>query len=108
MASSIIQFHVLSGCDRNSGLYGVSKKDIVDRIEKSLDGHKLLQVCGNSLPTGDETINDITKFVIRYVYSDVKSNNFLDAKALNPFKPEFIIVIFIHYKPRIAAAILAL
>ena len=28
--------------------------------------------------------------------------------AFNPFKPEFIIVIFIHYKPRIAVAILNL
>ena len=28
--------------------------------------------------------------------------------AFNPFKPEFIIVIFIHYKPRIAVAILDL
>ena len=27
---------------------------------------------------------------------------------INPFKPEFTIVIFIHYKPRIAAAILDL
>ena len=27
---------------------------------------------------------------------------------INPFKPEFIIVIFIHYKPRIAVAILDL
>ena len=26
----------------------------------------------------------------------------------NPFKPEFTILIFIHYKPRIAAAILDL
>ena len=26
----------------------------------------------------------------------------------NPFKPEFIIAIFIHYKPRIAVAILDL
>ena len=28
--------------------------------------------------------------------------------ALNSFKPEFTIVIFIHYKPRIAVAILDL
>ena len=28
--------------------------------------------------------------------------------TLNPFKPEFTIVIFIHYKPRIAVAILDL
>ena len=27
---------------------------------------------------------------------------------INPFKPEFIIVIFIHYKPRIAVTILDL
>ena len=28
--------------------------------------------------------------------------------SVNPFKPEFTIVIFIHYKPRIAVAILDL
>ena len=28
--------------------------------------------------------------------------------SINPFKPEFTIVIFIHYKPRIAVAILDL
>ena len=28
--------------------------------------------------------------------------------CLNPFKPEFTIIIFIHYKPRIAVAILDL
>ena len=28
--------------------------------------------------------------------------------AINPFNPEFTIVIFIHYKPRIAFAILDL
>ena len=30
-----------------------------------------------------------------------------DNSLLNSFKPEFTIVIFIHYKPRIAVAILA-
>ena len=29
-------------------------------------------------------------------------------QRFNPFKPEFAIVIFIHHKPRIAAAILDL
>ena len=32
----------------------------------------------------------------------------LQMSPFNPFKPEFTIVIFIHYKPRIAAAILDL
>ena len=31
-----------------------------------------------------------------------------DKILLNPFKPEFTTVIFIHYKPRIAVAILDL
>ena len=32
----------------------------------------------------------------------------IDSLRFNTFKPEFTIVIFIHYKPRIAAAILDL
>ena len=32
----------------------------------------------------------------------------LEGERFNPFNPEFTIVIFIHYKPRIAAAILDL
>ena len=32
----------------------------------------------------------------------------ISALRVNPFKPEFTIVIFIHYKPRIAVAILDL
>ena len=31
-----------------------------------------------------------------------------NCKTLNPFKPEFTIVIFTHYKPRIAVVILDL
>ena len=31
-----------------------------------------------------------------------------EVKYFNPFNPEFTIVIFIHYKPRITAAILDL
>ena len=40
------------------------------------------------------------------------TNNIISQKLhsfyFNPFKPEFAIVIFIHYKPRIAVAILDL
>ena len=35
-------------------------------------------------------------------------NPFTTGTGTNPFKPEFTIVIFIHYKPRIAVAILDL
>ena len=33
---------------------------------------------------------------------------YLSVVRVNPFKPEFTIVIFIHYKPRFAGAILEL
>ena len=32
----------------------------------------------------------------------------ISSERVNPFRPEFTIVIFIHYKPRIAVAILDL
>ena len=39
---------------------------------------------------------------------DEDHNGKLRLERVNPFKPEFTIVIFIHYKPRIAVAILDL
>ena len=39
---------------------------------------------------------------------DVLNLQTTTSHPLNPFKPEFTIVIFIHYKPRIAVAILDL
>ena len=40
--------------------------------------------------------------------SHLKVNENKDELLFNPFRPEFTIVIFIHYKPRIAVAILDL
>ena len=51
-----------------------------------------------------QTITRITRwgyFVTVYIL-------FGEFYNLNPFKPEFVIVILIHYKPRIAVAILDL
>ena len=47
---------------------------------------------------------------IDYYYCDYKSicSILATGSSFNPLKPEFTIVIFIHYKPRIAAAILDL
>ena len=42
------------------------------------------------------------------MWVQIKVNTFLSEDNVNPFKPEFTIVIFIHYKPRIAVAILDL
>ena len=46
------------------------------------------------------------EIVSRYRDSQLQvAENYLNIHNFNPFEPEFTIVIFIHYKPRIAAAI---
>ena len=50
MSEFIIQLHVLTGCDHNSGFYGASKKLIANRLEKSNEARKLLSTCGTLLP----------------------------------------------------------
>ena len=52
-----------------------------------------------------ERINIIFRLYFIFVCLKIKGLVFV---CINPFKPEFKIVIFIHYKPRIAAAILDL
>ena len=39
---------------------------------------------------------------------DITRKNVIWYLSFNPFKPDFYIIIFIHYKPRIAVAILDL
>ena len=45
------------------------------------------------------------KFLAKLNYCEIYQS---DALFINPFKPKFTIVIFIHYKPLIAVAILDL
>ena len=40
--------------------------------------------------------------------SEKRNDALMHREDLNPFNPEFTIIIFIHYKPRIAVAILDL
>ena len=51
----------------------------------------------------------ITNFVVFNLFYLAIKSLILGAKCVfNPLKPEFVIVILIHYKPRIAVAILDL
>lgn len=81
MAESLIPLHILTGCDHNSGFYGVGKKTIVDRVEKSSEAHNLLKKCGTVLPVTQEIINDLQKFVIRYIYRDTKHKTLAEVRA---------------------------
>ena len=49
-----------------------------------------------------------TIVVFHLFYLPIKSQLIATKYVINPFNPEFTIVIFIHYKPRIAVAILDL
>ena len=81
MAEYIIPLHVLTGCDHNSGFYGVSKKMIADRSKKSVEAQNLLLSCGTQLPVTQRIISDLEKFVIRHVYNDSKNKTLGDARA---------------------------
>ena len=76
MAEYIIPLHALTGCDHNSGFYGVSKKIIADRSEKSVEAQNVLLSCGTQLPVTQGIISDLEKFVIRHVYIDWNINYF--------------------------------
>ena len=57
-----------------------------------------------------EKVNRNISNVIKMVDTNYTGGRFAPKEniSFNPFKPEFTIVIFIHYKPRIAIAILDL
>ena len=81
IAESMIPPHVLTGSDHNSSCYGVGKKTIMDRVEKSSEAHNLLKSCGTTLPVTQEIIDDLQKFVTRYIYHDTKHKTLAEVRA---------------------------
>ena len=60
--------------------------------------------CANIDPTlGECVVLSVKKWIYGTRHEAAKPGNYI-----NPFKPDFTIVIFINYKPRIAVAIPAL
>lgn len=81
MSEAIIPLHVLTGCDHNSGFYGVSKMLVASRIIKSEQARKLLTECGTQLSVSQKVIDDMGQFVIRFVYGDTTSKTAGEARA---------------------------
>ena len=75
IAEIIIQLHVLTGCDHNSGFNGHGKKSILERVIKSSKARRLLMGCGNCLPASPDVINDLKTFVLKYIYTDQIQKN---------------------------------
>ena len=81
MIDCIIQLHVLTGCDHNSGFYGIGKKKVAEKLKKNPDARQLLLECGNNLELTDDIVDRLIKFVIQYIYSDKKSVSIAEARA---------------------------
>ena len=72
---------MLTGCDHNSGFYGTSKKVIAGRVQSSKVARDLLTSCERELPATQEVMDDLEKFVIRYIYGDQKNDNLAGVRA---------------------------
>ena len=72
MAASIIPFHVITGCDYNSGFYGVNKKVVSDRIQSRKEAYDLLASFGTAHTTSKGVLDYLEKFAMRYVYCDTE------------------------------------
>ncbi|KAG7175325.1 hypothetical protein Hamer_G001384 [Homarus americanus] len=81
MATCIVPLHVLTVCNHNSGFYGTSKKLVADRVQSSKEARDLLASCGTELPAPKEVLDDLEKFVIRYIYCDAKNTNLGEVRA---------------------------
>lgn len=71
---SIIEQHVLNGCDQNAGFYGIRKKLKVEGLYGLEEAHNLLVVCGRQLPATGQVLDDLEQCVICFVYCDLKHN----------------------------------
>ena len=75
------QLHALTGADAISGFYGLLKRTIFARVEKSEDAESLLADLGQILEMSNRCKEDIEKFTIRYIYNDKKSESLPQARA---------------------------
>ena len=80
-ADVIIPLHIITGSDHTSGYYGIGKKAVADRVKQSSEAQNLLTSCGSSLELTKETRQNMTKFVIKYVYNDTVSSTPAEARV---------------------------
>ena len=71
---SIIPLHIITGSDHTSEYYGIGKKTVADRVSKSDEAKNLLAPCGSSLELTPETRENMTSFVMKYMFSDKLSS----------------------------------
>jgi hypothetical protein len=62
----LVQFHVTTGCDANSCFYGHGKSTLYDKMVKSVECHRLLSNCGESLPLKEDVLNDLISYATQF------------------------------------------
>ena len=80
---NVIPFHVLTGCDTNSCLFGHGKISLYEKLSRSAEARRLISKCGESLTLSDDALNDLKLFVIKYTYEDTQSSALNQAHASN-------------------------
>ncbi|KAG7157792.1 hypothetical protein Hamer_G025585 [Homarus americanus] len=81
MAACIIPLHVLTGCHHSSGFYVTNKKLMADRLQSSNEERDLLASCGTELQAPKEVLDDLEKFVFRYIYCEAKNTTLGEVRA---------------------------
>ena len=81
VAQVIIQAHHLSGADFTSGFFGKGKKKVLKNVFQIKECRELIKDLGQTDMIGMELINKVSRFVIKYVYGDSKSQTLTDARA---------------------------
>ena len=64
MANVVIPLHIITGCDSISSFFGIGKKTVWKRVEKSDEAQMLLS---------NLSLANIDKFIIKFVYNDKSS-----------------------------------
>ncbi|KAG7172939.1 hypothetical protein Hamer_G017923 [Homarus americanus] len=82
MMACIIPLCVLVGCDPNSSLYSTSKKLVADHVQSSKEVCDLLASCGTEQQAPKEVLDDLEKFVIRYIFCDAKNTTRGEERAV--------------------------
>ena len=82
MSHIIIQLHVLTSCDSNSGFFGHGKRKLFEICSKSPEACDFLRNCGNALPITEDIMVDLKAFIVKYVFGDKKSKTISESRAL--------------------------
>ena len=69
---AVIPVHLITGSDHTSGLYGHVKKSVIGDGEAK----ELIANVGQSLEMKDEVCEDMTSFILSYVYGEREDNGY--------------------------------